>query len=811
MVKRAQKSNRLPLLGPLLIVLVIMLLGLTGCGGGGSSDRSSTSDSNNETPNNNNETSDSNNESNGDIITGQLLLKYPDDILAATPIQGITYVRGDDNEQAKSITDNTSNTGGFDYSIGERITFTLANQSFGPITAKSEITPTDWAEALCSDNVTLNDCSYKVAQNIVNTLSSLDNNHNRDDGYDAIDNANITLDFLQPIDQFEQALPEALRSVSKTQVLSFSPSLGVNLEEPQAESNEVGGQPAAFADIFRGARPFTDYSCPDNTYDEQGWPVSIPASCEAQANVFLQGATTQVFPNAVEGSFPEGVYTVIYEGNGVIDYSGIARLVSRGNQRDEIHVTFEDRSDTDKVAGVRLNISTISASNPLRNIRIVMPGGICANDPYTHVENSSDCSDGDYSDFVERIAANRDDIIFNPDFLRELRYFKVLRTMNFTKSSPRQVCGGQDEEYLDCLLQPFEWDMRAKMDEAMWGGSGIQPLIERYGRGVPLEVIVQLANTLEKDLWFNMVHNASDDYVTEYASYVKAHLDPSLKAYVEYTNEAWNDIFWATLYVREKGTINGLGSEFNNTEYWAGALYYAQRATEIFTLWKSAYNDDSLFNKQVVRVLGTLQTDEFYSRNMLEHELNDGSQVSHYIDALATNAYFYGCRHRGQGHCSDTETVPKTLSEASSVDDVFSILHNDQDFYSIDNLLVMLKRQADMATLYGVDLVSYEAGQHLDTNWVNDEITEEEKVNLRRWMEAANRDPRMSELYNRLLEGWKDIGGQLMMMYTLPQGYHRWGSWGLKEHLNQSRDNAPKYDAVLRFMEQQQVCWWDEC
>ena len=49
------------------------------------------------------------------------------------------------------------------------------------------------------------------------------------------------------------------------------------------------------------------------------------------------------------------------------------------------------------------------------------------------------------------------------------------------------------------------------------------------------------------------------------------------------------------------------------------------------------------------------------------------------------------------------------------------------------------------------------------------------------------------------------------MMFTMPQTYHRWGNWGTKEHLNQKRDDAPKYKGYMEFQENLLHCGWEGC
>jgi hypothetical protein len=59
-------------------------------------------------------------------------------------------------------------------------------------------------------------------------------------------------------------------------------------------------------------------------------------------------------------------------------------------------------------------------------------------------------------------------------------------------------------------------------------------------KGVPVERMVELANTLGADPWFCVPHQASDDYVRQFASLLHARLDPGLRPHIEYSNEVWN-------------------------------------------------------------------------------------------------------------------------------------------------------------------------------------------------------------------------------------------------------------------------------
>lgn len=690
--------------------------------------------------------------------------------------------------------------GSFTYNSGETVTFTIANQNL-TLTGASVVT----AEMLATASTSDTSRQATTANNIELFLLNGDIDRNPSNGI------NLDASFTPPPNEslgdetFASELNEQLVEKGITPLTAFTPSLGINTEAPQAEQDSII-QSVPFADLFRIARPFKTLSCASVTYDANGWPTSAPTADCGIRTTLLSGAILANPTVAAENIgrtipasrfsevIPEGRYTVLYDGEGTIVYGNYAQLVSRSPGRDLIDIKFTGVAV--RLERMDLSITVNNVNNPIKNIRIVMPGGVCEGNPFVRVANADGCPAGKYQAFADTLV-NRNTIVFNPDYLNFMKDFRVVRMMNLMEASPRNPCTGSGDAYNTCLLQDFTWAQRAKLTDATWGGSASanNPLLQRYGRGAPLEVQVALANQLKAHPWFNIPHNATDEYVTEFANYVRANLNAGLKAHIEYTNEAWNYIFWGSLYARKKGMDLGLGSAFTNQEYWAGALYYAKRATEIFKLWETAFND----NSRLVRILGTVQTDIFLTRNMLNY-----LDTKDHVDAVATNAYFYACLDRTSTSCSNTTTIPKTLNEVTTVDEVFAAIDNANDPNGLPKLQINLAAQATEVARFGKALYAYEGGQHLTVDGNTDDIR-------RNVFEAANRDPRMGERYTTLLNGWKTAGGQQFMLYTQPQSFHKWGLFAMKETLLQPRYSTPKYDAAMKFQETQGKCWWNGC
>ena len=73
---------------------------------------------------------------------------------------------------------------------------------------------------------------------------------------------------------------------------------------------------------------------------------------------------------------------------------------------------------------------------------------------------------------------------------------------------------------------------------------------------------------------------------------------------------------------------------------------------------------------------------------------------------------------------------------------------------------------------------------------------------------AANRHPRMKQIYLQHLADWKEAGGQLYVHYKSVGNASMYGSWGLREYEGQDLKEAPKLQALLEFYRNNPK-WWD--
>jgi hypothetical protein len=514
--------------------------------------------------------------------------------------------------------------------------------------------------------------------------------------------------------------------------------IGINTNEIMEDDASV-----PFVDIFKSSLPFKE-ARPWLTkghirYDRDGWPTYIPPNAQVG---------TRFIKDMPAGVLPEGLYIVLYQGKGKLLYGHNARLVKHLPGKDIISIRAGNKPEINAT----LIIKATDPKNPIRNIHILMPGGICSENPFKHIRNPRQCQGGRFLSFEKHFNT----IVFNPAYLAYMQNFKVIRFMNMSGITRNPITS---------------WAQRNRLSQQTWGG-------KTAIRGAPVEVMVMLANILHIDPWFCLPHKANNDYIQRFARYVHHNLNSQLKVYIEYSNEAWNGIFTQANYVKQRG----LAMRLDKDKMKAGYKYYSLRSVQIFDLWERVFGG----KQRLVRVMGGYTPYARLSEMVLSYR-----NAYKKTDVLAIAPYFY----------------PKmsTSRRARSVTDIFKALYDVKEPYSIPNVIKLIKKQAKTARKYGVQLVAYEGGQHL-VDWDSRNV----KQNPTRLFIAANRSQQMGRAYFDLLSGWKNAGGTLFVAFSAPRTPRWFGSWGTKEYINQPLHQAPKHRALISFVKRN-PCWWRFC
>ena len=441
--------------------------------------------------------------------------------------------------------------------------------------------------------------------------------------------------------------------------------------------------------------------------------------------------------------YPQGRYTVRYQGEGTIAFGFAAKIVSQMPGELLIEVTPSD-------AGVLLVIEQTNPANYLRDIEVIMPGGICDGDPFRHASSIQDCgTDQRYLAFADHHRS----IIFNPVFVDRLKAYSVLRFMDWmrTNGSPVKV-----------------WTQRTPVSYSTWDTTS----------GAPIEVMVALANVVGAHPWFTMPHQADDAYVRNFAAVVKQQLRSDLRVYVEHSNEVWNAQFPQYGYADVQGRAQVPPLDITQ--------YHAHRTRAMGNVFKEA-----LGASRVTTVLGAQVANAWIASHALEYLASQaGAYGSLGVDAVAIAPYF---------------GVSPNLAQAST----YTSMTLDQFFSHVRTTVLPWSASGtadhrSIAAQYNVRLIAYEGGQHMAGVG-----GAENDAALNALFDAFNRDPRIKQLYAEYLASWRQEGGELFVHFNDISRYNKWGRWGTLEHISQPRSGAPKFDALHTFMETNPV-WWTQ-
>ena len=467
--------------------------------------------------------------------------------------------------------------------------------------------------------------------------------------------------------------------------------------------------------------------------DDNGWVKSLPSE-GAEANYTRVG--TLLFRG--HNNYLPGDYIVTYEGEGEIEYrfDATKKEALSSSGRDVIEV---NPSDT----GIFLSITETDPNktgNYIRNIRVI------------HEDS-------------ELIATTE---TFNPAFLEKIQSFDTLRFMDWMETN----FSGQKE-----------WVDRPKLEDA------------RYSEvGAPVEIMVELANQSNANPWFTMPHLASDEYVENFANYVKENLEPELEVMVEYSNEVWNGQFeqskWADIQAQQEWT----DSDLNRLDW------YSKRTTEVVGIWDDVFNN----SERVVGVMSAQAANLSTGERVLNYNWSENGSLSHSdtgIDAIAIAPYFGGYI----GDLGNESIIEGwTREDDGGVDRVFQeirsggLLPNSPEGGALTQTYDNIKDYAELAEAENLQLLAYEGGQHLvgKGGLENNQAVTDLFI-------AANRDSRMGEVTQEYLEQWYELGGDLFVNFSDIQTPTKWGSWGALESVYQ--DSSPKYDAIVDFIDDSSI------
>jgi hypothetical protein len=251
------------------------------------------------------------------------------------------------------------------------------------------------------------------------------------------------------------------------------------------------------------------------------------------------------------------------------------------------------------------------------------------------------------------------------------------------------------------------WNQRSKPASRRWAGD----------LGTPIEIQIACANATKCDAWFCVPHLADEDYVRRMAELVRDTLDPSLKVYVEFSNECWNGMFAQARWCADQGKKKNL----SDNAFQAQLRFYSQCSVEVAKIWDSVFKGD---RNRLIRVMASQSANPWVSEQVLGWQ-----DAAKHVDLLAIAPYFGG----DFGSPKRQDEVVKM-----SAGDLLSAIEAEDLGKTLPETL---RKQKAVADQFGVALACYEAGQHL----VGHGGAENHDALTKLFIEA-NRHPRMEQL-----------------------------------------------------------------
>jgi hypothetical protein len=404
--------------------------------------------------------------------------------------------------------------------------------------------------------------------------------------------------------------------------------------------------------------------------------------------------------------------------------------------------------------------------------------------------------------------------LFHPLFLARLadRDWGVVRFMDWLETNASPLQDWVDRRLPDCVFQTGVLNPRAPA--AGYPGN--------RGSGAAYEHLVRLCNQASLDLWLNVPHLATDEYVEKLARlvaygsdgrepYPQPVADPvhpplrsDLRVYLEYSNEiwSWGDSFCQGEWAYDQAQAQGISKPAFN----------ARRASRIWSIFQQVLGGPA----RLVRVAALQAGNDGYTTPFLGELRDFGPTLDPPVepDVVSPTTYFgngiqdfvleqswLDGREGDEAYWSSAEH--ETHLQATFDEWTRRLLSGDAQAGAGPDATGLgggfpeeLHVQARTLFSSPKPLVAYEGGPSIYTNQIEDAHPVKGPL-VTRFMGALNRHPRMAEVYRIHLEMALSHGLATHNPFVLVSSWGRYGQWGHLEHLDQDPQEAVKYRFLL--------------
>jgi hypothetical protein len=513
--------------------------------------------------------------------------------------------------------------------------------------------------------------------------------------------------------------------------------IGMNLE------SVVDWSPAwTFTDAFKASRGWIAQEFNTSTWetawdvgatnpirvDPNGNPTQLTTRVNAAGQTIRQMAATLMFRDT-GAAHPAGTYRAEWDGTGVVTFGFDARVIASGRMASGRG--FADLEVTPSESGILMRVEQTSPADPVRNFNVWMP---------------------DYGG--QRFAGQRwqpgaSFSPFHPLYRERLAPFGTIRFMGMQETNTSDI---------------RTWADRRDASDIRQGSGAEGSPSEPLANGMSLEYMVQLANDLDADPWFNMPHMADDTFVRNFALSVRDHLEPGRKVYVEWSNEIWNFGwgFEASQWVMDQTRL----PQNAGLDNWQVAGREAKRDLDI---WSGVFAGQP---SRLVRVAAGWAANDWVTNRVVE-------SMGGSFDAIAIAPYF-----------SPDDARRATYTTATTVDTILA-----DSRAAVGTAVAWARTHQALADTWStrlgrdIQLVAYEGGPHMDGRNAPYQDAFYRAVN----------DPRMGEIYRDYLKTLDAAGMDLFLdfQFTGQPGASSWGDFAKLHRMDEPLATAYRYNAVV--------------
>ncbi|MHC4879698.1 MAG: tandem-95 repeat protein [Planctomycetota bacterium] len=474
--------------------------------------------------------------------------------------------------------------------------------------------------------------------------------------------------------------------------------------------------------------------------DDAGWVEQLASWTNGANQEMQQWVTALMFHDLAPGSYPAGTYRIEWDGNGTLaDFDlvldgDVTEILVEGTLPGGRH--FAEFNVNAAGEGIILQLRNVDPADPMMNFNVWMP----------EWQGQSFFGQRDWtpeSNFSP----------FHPRFLESLEPFEQLRVMQLQGT---HEFGGESAFPDDHTV---DWSDRRLLSDAR------QVQSDSIASGVAVEYIVELANATQKDIWVSMPHAATADYVTNFATYIRDNLDPSLTVTVEYSNEIWNALPWFPAYGWITEQIEADPDLTEEDRY----TFAASQIREDFEIWESVFTGQQ---HRIDRVVGSQTANPCITTQLLDN-------LDGHFDSVAIGGYYlpdYDERLEFDG--------------LTTADDVLDVAY--QSIASTVGAVAehqALLETYELALGREIPLHLYEAGHHFDGG----------PTAYQTAFSDAAASPRIYEAQRILINGMYDQGVSQFNDYQHTQRHADtpWGNFGSLTSQEESLEDAHKYRSLV--------------